>query len=576
MQTELELEALKADAAVVAAPAAEPPVEKDDHLEPEQRARVSSAVWAVGVGLLVGWLGSIFFLDKLIGLSYPLFIAVLILAGLATMLRANVPAHARNLWLVLPILFFAAMFAVRADVATGNLNLLLSLGLGALWLHFLPRKQTVDESTAAEQFNGAVEAALSTSVIPFGELAHARHGLRLSEARRSGTAFAVGRGVLIALPILFVFTLLFSAADAVFNQALNDLWRSIGIQNLDALVRQSFLIAFLGWLGCGVAAYILLYQRREQKRAAVAAKAADDFSFEDAAPAANAQKRTKAKSRPLLLGMIESTVILVSVNILFGLFVLIQFGYFFGGQANVSSSGFTYAVYARRGFFELVTVAVLTLALVLVLDWITVRSGKRQQWLFRGLALLMVLFTGVLMLSASQRMSLYESVYGYTHMRVYTHLFIRWLAVLFVFFALALFRLRQNIFSLGVLVCLIGYGVSVNVMNVEGYIAQHNIEQYEAGEALDGAYLFSFSADALDPMLALWQNPNVPEASRMFAGQWLNWQYERLSRLRETSGGTIFSAHYSRDRAYALLSTLTLPEIDYNFWGGGAYFDARR
>ena len=71
---------------------------------------------------------------------------------------------------------------------------------------------------------------------------------------------------------------------------------------------------------------------------------------------------------------------------LFAAFVTIQAAYLFGGRDTLARSGMTYAEYARRGFFELVAVAVLTLALVLVLDWITVRSGKRQQWLFRGLA----------------------------------------------------------------------------------------------------------------------------------------------------------------------------------------------
>ena len=42
----------------------------------------------------------------------------------------------------------------------------------------------------------------------------------------------------------------------------------------------------------------------------------------------------------------------IPVNLLFLVFVWIQFVYLFGGQANISAEGYTYAEYARRGFFD--------------------------------------------------------------------------------------------------------------------------------------------------------------------------------------------------------------------------------
>jgi hypothetical protein len=44
--------------------------------------------------------------------------------------------------------------------------------------------------------------------------------------------------------------------------------------------------------------------------------------------------------------------VLSSVVVLFSAFVIIQFQYFFGGAANISIEGYTYAEYARRGFGE--------------------------------------------------------------------------------------------------------------------------------------------------------------------------------------------------------------------------------
>ena len=50
--------------------------------------------------------------------------------------------------------------------------------------------------------------------------------------------------------------------------------------------------------------------------------------------------------------MIEVTILLISIDLLFLVFVWIQFAYLFGGQANITIEGFTYAEYARRGFLE--------------------------------------------------------------------------------------------------------------------------------------------------------------------------------------------------------------------------------
>ena len=43
---------------------------------------------------------------------------------------------------------------------------------------------------------------------------------------------------------------------------------------------------------------------------------------------------------------------LLLVDLMFALFVGIQFFYFFGGAANITLTRYTYADYARRGFFR--------------------------------------------------------------------------------------------------------------------------------------------------------------------------------------------------------------------------------
>jgi hypothetical protein len=118
---------------------------------------------------------------------------------------------------------------------------------------------------------------------------------------------------------------------------------------------------------------------------------------------------------------------------------------------------------------------------------------------------------------------------------------------------LALFRVRERIFSLGVLAVLIGYLVTLNVMNVEQYIADHNIDRFEHGADLDIAYLYTFSADAAPAMLRLYDGTSEDSTARYDVGLWLANLLAELDKLK--LDGTIFSANLARDNAWAALDT---------------------
>ena len=123
------------------------------------------------------------------------------------------------------------------------------------------------------------------------------------------------------------------------------------------------------------------------------------------------------------LGFTESTIVLGSVVILFIAFVVVQFQYFFGGQANISIEGYTYSEYARKGFGELVAVAFFSLLLLLGLGAITRRETEIQRRAFSSLGIALVGLLIVMLVAAFQRLVLYEAAYGFSQLRTYTHVF---------------------------------------------------------------------------------------------------------------------------------------------------------
>jgi hypothetical protein len=317
----------------------------------------------------------------------------------------------------------------------------------------------------------------------------------------------------------------------------------------------------LGWAACGAIVYGVT---RDSRMSIPESTGADPFTPETDTPQVTLAP-SPASGSGWKRGLIESGMVLGSVDLLFAAFVLVQFAYFFGGQTNISVEGLTFAEYARRGFFELVTVSVIVLGLALLLDSITVRATPAQHTVFRVLAIVLIGLTTIMLVSAWQRMSLYESEYGFTHLRLYTHLFMLWMGVLFVFFLLSLFRVREHIFSLGIMVFLIGYLVTLNGVNPDYTIARLNVERYRAGHELDFVYLNTLSADMIPALVPLYQETaeRDPQAHDC-AAQVLSGHLQRLDNLREGAGGTVFSVNLSRNGAWALLDPLRdqLPAYD--------------
>lgn len=531
--------------------------------------RRTLSVWIITLGLALGLLGTLFFHGKFIGLSFPLFIAISVIVVLAAARPAQTRVHWRNLWLLLPMLFFAVMVAVRADKLIMTMNIAAVLTLGALALYYLPLKARVDEASLGDQLRAVIESSLVTTFGAVGEMADSWAWLR-ERNWKSRAALSVVRGLAIALPVVVIFTVLLGSADVVFADYVKQAWKLIAFRPDGQLIEQGIFTLGIGWLAVGALGYAIARRGPVESPAS-----ATHFAYGDDAPVEMDEDDSEIPVSPkrknsavFRLGMIESGVILGLVDLLFTAFVLIQLTYFFGGADAIAQRGLTYAEYARRGYFELVTVSVLTLGLALWLDHVTIRATPRENRVFRALAIAIVALTSVMLLSASQRMLLYEEQFGFTHLRVYTHVSMLWLGMLFGVFLLSMFRVRRNVFAFGVLLVTIGYLGTLNLMDVDLYIAERNIARYREGRALDLSFLTTLSADALPAIVPLHRELADKPDARQWTGQWLAQQLNVLDRLRLNEGATLFSANTARDRAWSMLDGMRaeIPAYDPSFW----------
>jgi hypothetical protein len=197
-----------------------------------------------------------------------------------------------------------------------------------------------------------------------------------------------------------------------------------------------------------------------------------------------------------------------AINVLYFSFVSIQFRYFFGGEKNINLDGYTYAEYARRGFGELLTVAFFTLFIIMVLSSITKRESKGSKTTFSVLTAAMTIFIGVILVSSLQRLALYESAYGFSRLRTYSHLCILWIGVLFLAILALEITQQHRYFTLASLGAVAGFVLTMNLVNVDSFIVNQNIQRLEVEEAaLDTHFLHTLSDDSIPTLIDNWDNP---------------------------------------------------------------------
>ena len=429
-----------------------------------ERTRLGLGV--VGAALVLGGLGDVLLRATPWGINFLLWIAALVGAAALLSKGGRVRPEGEGRWLVVLAVVFAAGVVLRDSSAVVFLDVLaviaaLSLAVwrgraGSL------RRAGISEYVLGGTCAGAVALAgpvpVSVTDIAWSEVVRGRW---------KGQALAVSRGLFIAAPLLLVFGGLFVAADAVFERLVLDVFGF----DLDRIFGHLFLIFIFAWTTAG-----LLW-------AALMARLPRNLGIR----------------RPgrISLGIVEVGIVLGLLDLLFLTFVVVQVRYLFGGAGRVvTTSGLTYAEYARRGFFELVTVAALALPLLLLAHWILRTETRAHERGFRVLAGTMVALLFVVLASALQRMYLYQQEFGLTELRLYTTIFMAWITVVLGWFVLTVLRGARERFAFGALAAGFAAVLAINAMNPDALIARTNIERAQDGEKLDAHYLILLSSDA--------------------------------------------------------------------------------
>ncbi|MCW8931273.1 MAG: DUF4173 domain-containing protein [Gammaproteobacteria bacterium] len=207
-------------------------------------------------------------------------------------------------------------------------------------------------------------------------------------------------------------------------------------------------------------------------------------------------KTVQKKQSTFSLEGIQLLTILTLVNLLFISYIFIQFSYFFGGDQIILEAGNqTYSSYARRGFWELILLAMIVLPLLLVAHWLQRNEHHSLQVWFNRAAVLTIVCLVIIEASAIHRMYLYVKIYNLTELRFYSSAFMFYMMGGLITFYLTVLKNQRGQFIAAMVFQTLSMILILNIINPDALISRYNLS-HNQHKNIDTYYLQTLSTDA--------------------------------------------------------------------------------
>lgn len=301
-------------------------------------------------------------------------------------------------------------------------------------------------------------------------------------------------GIVIALPLLLVVLMLLSSADAVFRELTNQLMDAVRVDNI---LNVAFRICFMYGASYLLVAFLCKHTIREEVG-------------------------NKKKGEPAL-----AITIAGMLTVIYLIFSAIQIVYLFMGQMQLPE-GYTYAMYAREGFFQLLGVSILNLIIVLA-----GMAYFKDSNLLKIILTFMSLCTFIMIVSSALRMLIYISYYYLTFLRIFVLWSLAVLLLLFVGVVIGIYResfplFRYSVAVVTVLYLLLSFShpdyliARVNVSNaIEDQSASGEQGGFFKGEGFHDYYFLSgLSADAAPVLIPYMETLGYDMEQYYVDGEW--------------------------------------------------------
>ena len=406
--------------------------------------------------------------DNVSGVLYPVFLAGMLMLYQCLMKQAGRSGKKDSRLYMLAILLLGI-----STFLTGNLIIIWCNKL-AVWVLFgilILHDGYEDQNwTVFRYVGGLMDLAmmmLSHLFAVFPELSKSRRARKEqaanSEKKRKGKLIYVILGILVGVTLLCLILPLLISADEVFDQMLGGAFDWV-VQALSRIILPTKLIRMTLMFLWGLMFFFGIYSAVKNQKP-------------------RAEERDLRTQEPVL-----AITALSVIGVVYLLFCIVQISYLFTGGFTLPAE-YSYAGFARQGFFQLLFVSALNLLLVLV-----TLSFFRENKALKIMLTFLSACTYIMMISSACRMFLYIQAYQLTRLRVLVLFTLLVLAVLFGGVIRSIYQERFPLFRYSVAVVTVLY-LMLSFSHMDAWIASYNIAHHQTG------YLYQLSTDASGPML---------------------------------------------------------------------------
>lgn len=311
---------------------------------------------------------------------------------------------------------------------------------------------------------------------------------RPKNAEKSHKTRYILYGVLIGLPISVTVLFLLSSADLVFGHLFERIF------NLDSLfytfygkyiILDLFYIALLT-----IAIYILSYGLIVY------------LSSHSIKLIGGSEK----KGEPLIAITVNAMLALIYI-----IFSVIQILYLFVGKMTLPEH-YTYAEYARQGFFQLLLVCIINMVLVLICLY-----KFKENKVLKDLLTVISGCTYIMIASSVLRMYMYVKAYDLTYLRVLVLWTLGLLTFLMGGIILYIFKAKFPLFKYSMVVVTVLY-LALAYSHPDYLIASCNLDENHISGNVDYRYLRGLSSDALPAVVAAIEREDSDDFAANFEG----------------------------------------------------------
>ena len=312
-----------------------------------------------------------------------------------------------KVWLI-TLMVFSTVFSITANSFIKVLDVIFLMLGGAYLVYCVTSDRTMFGRFMPYEF---IKCTLENPFTHFGKEYSAVNSSVKSS--KTGTNFkAVFLGLIVAVPLTVVVGALLMSADRGVEEMLSSLTSMLNISNVFSLIYQlAVTLPVSGYL------FGLLYSHTHPEKIS----ALDD------------DECTKKIKNMRKITNIAVYSAVTPICILYILFFISQANYFLSAFNNTLPENYSYAEYARRGFFELFAIMLINAGVILFINLFSKKTGEEKPAALRSYTIVISVFTLLITATAISKMVMYIDNYGLTQLRVYTTWFMILTAILFVY-----------------------------------------------------------------------------------------------------------------------------------------------